>query len=162
MRGGYPLCTVLDPSPPVSSPHLPLHGCTIKVLSILRGRYDRFKVPFSIQRLTAQRPHPGSFRPCNGPGVLPLCTCVLQLLHTVYSCLYLSPQPTHSGYWLCATLDPSPPCSPVSLPPLLLHGHTINVLNILRGTYIHTIDSRPRSASKGLQLEDLTQARLDA
>ena len=69
------------------------------------------------------------------PGALPLCTCVLPLLHTLYSCFYSGPQPTCGGYRFCTTLDPSPSYPPVSSPPLPLHRCTINVLHILRGTY---------------------------
>ena len=44
-----------------------LHRHTINVLGILRGTYDRFKASFSVQRLTARRPRPGSFGPRNVP-----------------------------------------------------------------------------------------------
>jgi len=128
----------LGPSPPcpsVSSTPLPLHGRTIKVLGTLGGTYDRFKATFGVQRLTARRPRPRSFGPCNGPGALPLCTCVFQLLHTLYSCVYPSLQPAHSSYPPCTTLEPllsllaGFPTAPA------LHRCTINVLGTLRGMY---------------------------
>ena len=155
--GGYRLCTALDPSPsysPVSSTPLPLHGRIIKVLRILRGTYDRSEASFGVQRLTARRPRPRSFGPRNGPGALPLCTCVLQLLHTFYSCLYPSPRPTRGGSrpWtlpLPAHRFPRRPAPPKAYYQGPRHAER----------YVRTIDSKPRSASKGLQPEGPAQDR---
>jgi len=133
--GSYWFCMALDPSPsypPVSSMPLPLHGCTINVLNIQRGMYNRFKASFSIQRLTALRPRPGLFGLCNVPrSTSPMYVRVTTIAHALLMLVFW---PT-AHVWQLLVLYGFGPFPPVSLTPLPLHGCTIKVLCILRGTY---------------------------
>ena len=91
----------------------------------------------------------------NTPESPRLCTCVLQLLYMLYSCLYPSLQPVCGG---------SRPWTP-PLPAHWFPRHLCSSMGVLSRSLAYcevgTIDSRPRLASKGLQVNGVTRAQLD-
>ena len=88
------------------APHF--HGHLLNVVCILEGEHDNIQGVVCVQRLTAQRPCPGSVGSCNDSGSEPsMYTCFTTI---AYASLIPVSQRTahtwHGGSRLCRTLDP--------------------------------------------------------
>ena len=91
-----PLPSLLASFPAAPAPPWAYHQCPQHTETYVRT-YDRFKASFGVQRLTAQILAQARLDRVTTPEATPLCTCILQLLYTLYSCLYPSLQPACGG-----------------------------------------------------------------